>query len=83
MIIMPTVVGLWWYKSIKYTSDKVFMNTVILYRAFLIKSTSILAKRALMILAASFEFDRSQNPEMIDRESDSNEIRQVSLLKPY
>jgi len=83
MIIMPTVVGLWWYKSIKYTSDKVFMNTVILYRAFLIKSPSILAKRALMILASSFEFDRSQNPEMIDRESDSTEIRQLAKDLPH
>ena len=32
-----------------------------------------------MILAASFEFDRRNNPEIVDRESDNAEIPQVSL----
>jgi hypothetical protein len=34
-----------------------------------------------MILAASFEFDRRNNPEIIDRESDNIEIPQVCVNK--
>jgi hypothetical protein len=36
-----------------------------------------------MILAASFEFDRRNNPEVVDRESDNIEIPQViSFILP-
>lgn len=81
MIIMPTVVGLWWYKSIKYTTDKVFMITSQMYGYFYSKSPVINLIRSIMILAASFEFDRRNNPEIIDRESDNIEIPQ--LIKEF
>jgi translocation protein SEC63 len=77
MIIMPTVVGLWWYKSIKYTSDKIFIITAQMYWLFLNKKISMTTKRALMILGASFEFDRNHNPEIVDRVSDNVEIPQL------
>ena len=33
-----------------------------------------------MILGSSFEFERHQNPEIIERETDNNELPQVKLL---
>ena len=80
MIIMPVVVGLWWYKSIKYTSEKVLMFTMHLYRSFLFKNPTLQPKRAIMILGASAEFDRDQNPEIVDRESDRVELPQVIFM---
>lgn len=36
-------------------------------------------KRVIMILAASLEFDKKHNSEIIERQSDNEEIPQVSL----
>lgn len=36
-------------------------------------------KRVIMILAASLEFDRKHNSEIIERESDNEEIPQVTF----
>lgn len=77
MIIMPTVVGIWWYKSIKYTSDKIFIITAQMYWIYLNKTIAMTTKRALMILGASFEFDRNHNPEIVDRVTDNTELPQL------
>lgn len=37
-------------------------------------------KRVIMILAASLEFDKKHNSEIIERESDNEEIPQVGFL---
>lgn len=37
-------------------------------------------KRVIMILAASLEFDKKHNSEIIERESDNEEIPQVKFL---
>lgn len=38
-------------------------------------------KRVIMILAASLEFDKNHNSEIIVRESDNEEIPQVRIIK--
>lgn len=74
MIIMPTVVGMWWYKSIKYTGDQILMRTTQLYYHFLMKTPNLILKRVIMVLGSSFEYEKSNNPEIIERPSDNVEM---------
>ncbi|KAJ1528470.1 hypothetical protein ONE63_006881 [Megalurothrips usitatus] len=50
MVAMPTVVGMWWYRSIRYTGDQVLLGTTELYYYLMQKSSMIPLKRCLMIL---------------------------------
>jgi translocation protein SEC63 len=38
MIILPIVVGTWWYKSIKYTGDQVLIQTMQLFNHLILKN---------------------------------------------
>lgn len=64
MVILPVVVGLWWTKSIKYSKEKVLLNTTQLYYYFFNKTPNMNIKRMLKVLSASFEFDREHNPKV-------------------
>ncbi|KAK7107985.1 translocation protein SEC63 homolog [Littorina saxatilis] len=77
MIILPVVVGVWWYRSIKFSSDQVLLDTTRLYYYFINKTPNMILKRAVMILAASCEFDRMHNAEVQDRPSDNEELPQL------
>ncbi|XP_076177312.1 translocation protein Sec63 isoform X3 [Ptiloglossa arizonensis] len=79
MFALPTVVGMWWYKSIRYTGDQVLLATSEMYYFFFIKTSSMSLKRVIMILAASFEFYKKQNAEIVERHTDSEEV--FSLIK--
>lgn len=79
MIIMPIAVGTWWYKSIKYTGDKILMSTTQLYCHCLLKNPQMILKRAIMVLGCSFEYEKSSNPDVIERPSDNIEV--PALLK--
>lgn len=85
MIALPTVVGMWWYRSIRYSGDQVLLDTQQLYYFFFHKTPSMPLKRALMILSASLEFDKKHNGEVQERPSDNIElpqlIRQIPNLK--
>ncbi|CAH1799731.1 unnamed protein product [Owenia fusiformis] len=74
MIILPLVVGTWWYRSIKFSGDAVLLDTTQLYYCFLHKTPNMILKRAVMILAGSLEFSRSHNQEVQERPSDNEEI---------
>lgn len=74
MIILPVVVGVWWYRSIKFSGDKVLLDTTRLYYHFINKTPNMILKRAVMILGASCEFDRMQNAEVIERPTDNEEL---------
>lgn len=74
MIIMPVVVGTWWYKSIKYTGDKVLIRTSQLYTYLFVQTPQIIIKRAIMILGSSFEYDKGSNPDIIERPTDNTEM---------
>ncbi|KAJ1528471.1 hypothetical protein ONE63_006881 [Megalurothrips usitatus] len=82
MVAMPTVVGMWWYRSIRYTGDQVLLGTTELYYYLMQKSSMIPLKRCLMILAASFEFDKKHNSEVIERPSDNEEVPQLMKQLP-
>ncbi|VDP15244.1 unnamed protein product [Soboliphyme baturini] len=93
MILLPTAVGIWWYRSIKYSADQVLMDTTQLYFYMFHKTPLLVVKSIcllkeffvlvfssscnsglLMILAASFEFCRAHNKEIIERPSDDVEV---------
>ncbi|CAG5121065.1 unnamed protein product, partial [Candidula unifasciata] len=74
MVILPVVVGIWWYRSIKFSGDQVLLDTSRLFYYFISKTPNMILKRALMVLAASFEFDRSHNAEIIERPTDNEEL---------
>lgn len=77
MVALPTAVGMWWYKSIRYTGDKVLLETINFYYAFFQITPHMALKRVLMILGASLEFDRRFNSEIIERPSDEIEVPQL------
>ncbi|XP_050422751.1 translocation protein SEC63 homolog [Adelges cooleyi] len=77
MIALPTTVGMWWYKSIRYSGDKVLLETSRMYYYFLHKSNSIPLKRVIMILSASLEFEKKYNSEIVERSSDEQEMPQL------
>ncbi|CAK1553549.1 unnamed protein product [Leptosia nina] len=79
MVALPTAVGTWWYRSIKYSGEQVLLDTTQMYFFFCHKTPSMPLKRALMILAASCEFDKRHNSEIIERITDNEEV--PSLLR--
>jgi len=74
MIVLPVIVCIWWQKSARYSGDQILTDTVQLYWYFLSRTSSIIVKRAIMILSASKEFDRTRNPLIVDRLSDNVEL---------
>lgn len=74
MVALPVSVGLWWYKSVKYGCDKVLIHTTELYYFFIHKTPSMVLKRVIMLIAASLEFAKYHNPEVIERPTDNVEV---------
>lgn len=85
MVALPTVVGMWWYKSIRYTGDQVLLSTTELYYSFFFHTPTMSIKRIIMVLGASFEFSKRFNAEIVERLSDNEEvpmlIKQLSDLR--
>ncbi|XP_071455654.1 translocation protein SEC63 homolog [Hetaerina americana] len=74
MVALPTVVGMWWYKSIRYSGDQVLLDTTQIYYFFFHKTPSMTLKRVIMILAASLEFEKKHNSEIQERPTDNTEV---------
>ncbi|PNF30988.1 Translocation protein SEC63-like protein [Cryptotermes secundus] len=74
MVALPTVVGMWWYKSIRYSGDQVLLDTTQMYYYFFHKTPSMALKRVIMILAASLEFEKKHNGEIVERSTDNEEV---------
>ncbi|XP_030380077.1 translocation protein SEC63 homolog [Scaptodrosophila lebanonensis] len=74
MVALPSVVGVWWYRSIRFSGDKVLLDTTQMYFYFIHKTPHMLLKRALMVLAASLEFDKRHNSQVVERQSDNDEV---------
>ncbi|CAK9804102.1 Translocation protein SEC63 homolog [Anthophora quadrimaculata] len=79
MFVLPNAVGIWWYKSIRYTGDQVLLATTQIYYVFFIRCPSMSLKRVIMILSASFEFNKKRNAEIVERYTDNEEV--YSLIK--
>lgn len=78
MVALPVAVGTWWYRSIRFSGDKVLLDTTQLYLYFFHKTPQMAMKRVIMILAASLEFDKRHNSQIIERPSDNDEVPSVS-----
>lgn len=78
MIALPTAVGTWWYRSIRFSGDKVLLDTTQMYFYFFHKTPQMALKRVIMILAASLEFDKRHNSQVVERQSDNEEVPLVS-----
>lgn len=82
MVLLPVVVGLWWYRSIKFSKDQVLLDTTRLYYYFFQKVPNMMLKRVIMVLAGSFEFDKFHNQEVVERPSDNEEVPQLIKMLP-
>ncbi|GFT64454.1 translocation protein SEC63 homolog [Nephila pilipes] len=74
MVALPVTVGIWWHRSVQFGGDQVLLATTQLYMSFIYKTPSMVFKRVIMIIAASVEFRRSCNSEIIERSSDNIEV---------
>ncbi|XP_018024714.1 translocation protein SEC63 homolog isoform X2 [Hyalella azteca] len=83
MFGMPTVVAIWWYRSSKFSADQVLLDTTQLYYYFFHKTPSMPYKRALMVLSASFEFEKGHNSAITERESDNFEVPPLFKQLPH
>uniref|UniRef100_A0A7M5XBC5 J domain-containing protein n=1 Tax=Clytia hemisphaerica TaxID=252671 RepID=A0A7M5XBC5_9CNID len=82
IIILPIVVGSWWYRSIQYSAEEVLLDTEQLFWYFLHRTPNMSLKRAIMILAGALEFDKSHNAEVQERPSDNVELPQLMRELP-
>lgn len=74
MVALPITVGSWWYRSIRFAGDKVLLDTAQMYFYFFHRTPHMALKRVIMILAASFEFDKKHNSQVVERQSDNDEV---------
>jgi len=82
MVGLPTVVWFWWSKSIKFSGEQVLLDTTQLYYYFFHKTPHMMLRRVLMVLAASLEFERGHNSEVVERPTDNVEIPQLMKNLP-
>lgn len=82
MVALPVAVGTWWYRSIRFSGDKVLLDTTQMYFYFFHKTPMMAMKRVIMILAASLEFDKRHNSQVVERQSDNEEVPQLFKQLP-
>ncbi|XP_063405135.1 translocation protein SEC63 homolog [Mytilus trossulus] len=82
MVLLPVVVGAWWYRSIKFSKDQVLLDTTRLYYYFFQKIPNMMLKKVVMVLAGSFEFDKFHNQEIVERPSDNEEVPWLIKMLP-
>lgn len=83
MVALPIAVGTWWYRSIRFSGDKVLLDTTQLYFYFFHKTPNMALKRVIMILAASLEFDKRHNAQVPERPTDNEEVPSLIKLLPH
>lgn len=77
MVILPVVVGSWWYKSIRYSGDQILIRTTQIYTYFVYKTRNMDMKRLIMVLAGASEFDPQYNKDATSRPADNVLIPQL------
>ncbi|XP_065197321.1 translocation protein SEC63 homolog [Sycon ciliatum] len=82
VIVLPVCVGTWWYRSIRYTSDEILVDTTRLYYHFLMQASLFPIKRATTVLSGSMEFEPSLNKKVAIRPSDNNELPELIRKLP-
>lgn len=82
MVGLPSAVYYWWSNSIKFSGEQVLLDTTQLYYYFFHKTPHMMLKRVLMVLAASLEFEKGHNSEVVERPTDNAEIPQLMKSIP-
>jgi len=82
MVGLPTAVWFWWSRSIKFSGEQVLLDTTQLYYYFFHKTPHMMLRRVMMVLAASLEFERGHNSEVVERPTDNAEIPQLMKNLP-
>merc|ERR1719510_2030758 len=82
MIGLPTAVWYWWSRSSKFSGEQVLLDTTQLYYYFFHKTPHMMLRRVLMVLAASLEFERGHNHEIVERPTDNAEIPHLMKSLP-
>jgi translocation protein SEC63 len=82
MIGLPTAIYYWWSNSAKFSGEQVLLDTTQLYYYFFHKTPHMMLKRVLMVLAASLEFEKGHNSEIVERPTDNLEIPQLMKSIP-
>jgi len=82
MVGLPSAVYYWWSNSLKFSGEQVLLDTTQLYYYFFHKTPQMILRRVLMVLAASMEFERGHNPEVVERPTDNVEIPQLMKAIP-
>ncbi|XP_075564048.1 translocation protein SEC63 homolog isoform X3 [Pelecanus crispus] len=77
MVILPVVVGSWWYRSIRYSGDQILIRTTQIYTYFVYKTRNMDMKRLIMVLAGASEFDPQYNKDATSRPADNIQIPQL------
>merc|ERR1711988_68148 len=77
-----TAVWYWWSRSSKFSGEQVLLDTTQLYYYFFHKTPHMMLRRVLMVLAASLEFERGHNSEVVERATDNAEIPQLMKCLP-
>jgi translocation protein SEC63 len=77
MIALPVAFRISWYRCVKYSGGQVLLVTTQLYYNFIFWTPHTTLKSVLMNLAASHEFERSHNSEVVERPSDDIVIPQL------
>ncbi|RXN00062.1 Translocation protein SEC63-like [Acipenser ruthenus] len=72
-----SMLGTWWYRSIRYSGDQILINTTQLFMHFMYKTPNMNMKRLGMVLTAAFEFDPRNNKEATIRPTDNTEVPQL------
>jgi translocation protein SEC63-like protein len=82
MVALPTVVGIWWYRSVKYGQDQVLLDTTQIYYYYITGNPHMMLKRVLMIISCSVEFHKKANSEVVERPSDNIEVPKLMKELP-
>jgi translocation protein SEC63 len=77
IVILPIIVGTWWYRSIKYTTANLLIQTTQIFFHFLSKHRQLNIRRLLMVLTAAFEFNPQFSKLLPARPSDDEELSEL------
>lgn len=83
MIVLPVCVRIWWSNSSKYGDFKVLIDTSQLFFYYLNKSPHMMLRRVVMIICASYEYEKSHNSEIQDRPEYNVDIPKLMKEIPY
>uniref|UniRef100_A0A8C8BB28 Translocation protein SEC63 homolog n=1 Tax=Otus sunia TaxID=257818 RepID=A0A8C8BB28_9STRI len=72
-----SILGSWWYRSIRYSGDQILIRTTQIYTYFVYKTRNMDMKRLIMVLAGASEFDPQYNKDATSRPADNIQIPQL------